>query len=154
VIARRAKRFRDECDSDGASVAIDRAAKKAGLSSGATEFGQLIEAACERDEVACRELGRTAALLAPHLPAKSGRPISTATCIHEMLLTMLEHGGNYSAYTYSDFKGRDFVDPVTEATRAALNKPRFSPLRANRLHKARSQDRRKGASGRRSSLKP
>jgi hypothetical protein len=78
AIARRAKRFRDECNSEGASVALDRAAKKAGLSSGAMEFDRLVEAACERDEGACRELGRTAVLLAPHLPAKSGRPISTA----------------------------------------------------------------------------
>jgi hypothetical protein len=43
-----------------------------------------------------------------------------------MLLRMLEHEGNYSAYTYSDFKRRDFVDSVTQATRLALNKPRFS----------------------------
>jgi hypothetical protein len=150
VIARRAKRFRDECDSEGASVALDRAAKKAGLSSGALQFVQHIEAACERDEGACRELGRTAALLAPHLPAKSGRPISTATCIHLMLLRMLEHEGNYSAYTYSDFKRHDFVDPVTQATRLALNKPRFSPLRAHQLRKARLQDRRKAVLDRRS----
>jgi hypothetical protein len=59
VIARRAKRFRDECESDGASVAIDQAAKKAGLSSGSTEFGRLIEAACERDEGACLSRTRT-----------------------------------------------------------------------------------------------
>jgi hypothetical protein len=143
VIARRAKRFRDECDSHGACVAIDGAAKKAGLSCSTTEFRQLVDAACERDEGACRELGRTAVLLAPHLPAKSGRPISTATCIHLMLLTMLELEGNYSAYTYSDFKRRDFVDPMTQATRLALNKPRFSPLRANRLRKTLLRDRRK-----------
>jgi hypothetical protein len=150
VIARRAKRFRDECDSNGASIAIDKAAKKAGLSSGAMEFDRLVEAACERDEGACRELGRTAVLLAPHLPAKSGRPISTATCIHLMVLTMLEHEGKYSAYTYSDFERPGFVDPATQATRLALNKPRFSPLHANRLRKARPQDRRKAVSDRRS----
>jgi hypothetical protein len=150
VIARRAKRFRDECDSHGACVAIDGAAKKAGLSCSTAEFRQLIDAACERDEGACRELGRTAVLLAPHLPAKSGRPISTATCIHLMLLTMLEHEGNYSAYTYSDLERPDFVDPVTQATRQALNKPRFSPLRANRLRKARPQDRPKAVVDRRS----
>jgi hypothetical protein len=137
VIARRAKRFRDEGDSYGACVAIDRAAKKAGHSSDSFEFRQLIDAACERDEGACRELGRTAVLLAPHLPAKSGRPISTATCIHLMLLTMLEREGKYSAYTYSDLERSDFVDSMTQATRLALNKPRFSPLRANRLRKAR-----------------
>jgi hypothetical protein len=150
VIARRAMRFRDECDSNGASIAIDKAANKAGLSSGSAEFRQLIDAACERDEGACRELGRTTALLAPHLPAKSGRPISTATCIHLMLLTMLEHEGNYSAYTYSDYKRRDFVDPVTQATRLALNKPRFSPLRANRLRKTLLRDRRKAVLDQRS----
>jgi hypothetical protein len=154
VIARRAKRFRDECDSDGASVAIDNAAKKAGLSSSSTEFGRLIEAACERDEGACRELGRTAVLLAPHLPARSGRPISTATCIHAVLLRMLEHEGKYSAYTYSDFKRRDFVDPVTHATRLALNKPRFSPLRANQLRKTRPQGRRKAGLTGEAPLKP
>ena len=79
-------------------------------------------------------------LLAPHLPAKSGRPISTATCIHEMFLTMLALEGECSAYTYSDFNGCDFVDAVTQATRLALNKPGFSPLRAHRLRKARPQD--------------
>jgi hypothetical protein len=123
------------------------------------EFGRLIEAACERDEGACRELGRTAALLAPHLPAKSGRPISTATCIHLVLLTMLEHEGKYSAYTYSDFtysdfERPDFVDPVTQATRLALNKPRFSPLRANQLRKARPQGRRKAGLTSEAPLKP
>jgi hypothetical protein len=143
VIARRAKRFRDECDSRGACIAIDRAAKKGGLSCGYAEFRQLIDAACERDEGACRELGRTAVLLAPHLPAKSGRPISAATCIHLMLQTMLEHEGKNSAYTYSDLERPDFVDAVTQATRLALNKPRFSPLRAYRLRKALPQDRRK-----------
>lgn len=136
VISRRAKRFRDECDSNGASVAIDQAAKKAGLSSNAFEFGQLIEAACERDEVACRKLGRMAALLAPHLPEKRGRPISSETCIHVMFLRFLENGGLSFAYTYSEIEGGDFVDPATRATRLALNKPGFSPLHANQVRKA------------------
>jgi hypothetical protein len=50
---------------------------------------------------------------------------------------MLEREGKYSAYTYSDLERSDFVDSMTQATRLALNKPRFSPLRANRLRKAR-----------------
>ena len=58
VISRRAKRFRDECDSHGAHVAINRAVKQADLSMDAAEFNQLIEAACQRDPGACRELGR------------------------------------------------------------------------------------------------
>jgi hypothetical protein len=149
VIARRAKRFRDECDSHGACIAIDRAAKEAGLSCDYAEFRQLIDAACERDKGACREVGCTAVLLAPHLPAKSGRPISAATCIHLMLLTMLEHEGKNSAYTYSELERGDFVDAVTQATRLALSKPRFSPLRANRLRTERPQDRRKAVLNRR-----
>jgi hypothetical protein len=92
VISRRAKRFRDECDSDGAHVAINKAAKQADLSMDATEFDQLIEAACQRDQGACRELGRTAEILAPHLPEKSGRPISLETCIHIMFQRHLEYG--------------------------------------------------------------
>ena len=76
VISRRAKRFRDECDSHGAHVAINKAAKQADLSMDAAEFNQLIEAACQRDQGACRELGRTAELLRPHLRGKSGRALS------------------------------------------------------------------------------
>jgi hypothetical protein len=135
VIARRAKRFRDECDSDGAGMAIDKAIMKAGLSSGAIEFCQLVEATCERDEGACRELGRTAALLAPHLPTKSGRPISMETYTHLMFHRYLEHIGHRRSYTYSELEGGNFVDPVTAATRLAVNKPRFSPRYANKLRK-------------------
>jgi hypothetical protein len=41
-----------------------------------------------------------------------------------------------SAYTYSVKDGNDdFVDPVTQATRLAVNNPDFSPLYANRLRK-------------------
>jgi hypothetical protein len=135
VISRRAKRFRDECDSDGAHVAINKAVKQADLSAGATEFYQLIEAACRRDRGACRELGRTAELLRPHLRGKSGRPISLQTCIHIMFQRHLEYAGVQSAYTYSEIEGDDFVDPVTQATRLAVNNPEFSPLYANRLRK-------------------
>lgn len=98
AISRRAKRFRDECDSE--HVAIHDAAKKAGISLHGTEFNQLIEAACQRDEAACRELGRTAKRLAPHLPEKSGRPISGETCVHVMLLEMLEREGMCSGYLF------------------------------------------------------
>ncbi len=37
-------------------------------------------------------------------------------------------------YTYSD-RNDDFVDPVTQATRLAVNDPDFSPVYANRLRK-------------------
>jgi len=135
VMARRAKRFRDECGSHGASIAIDRATEKAGLSFGAIEFDQLIGAACERHEVACRELGRTAALLAPHLPDKRGRPISVETCVHIMFQRYLEHVGRRSSYTYSEIEDGDYVDPVTLATRLAMNKPSFIPRYATKLRK-------------------
>ena len=124
--------IRDECDSDGAQIAIDNAAKKAGLSLDAVEFDQLIAGACERDEGVCRKLGRTAELLAPYLPGKSGRPISTETCIHLMLQRWLEHASVASAYTYSEIDGGDFVDPATQATRLAVNDPGFSPVYATR----------------------
>jgi hypothetical protein len=38
------------------------------------------------------------------------------------------------AYTYSD-SNDDFVDPVTQATRLAVNNPDFSPVYASRLRK-------------------
>jgi hypothetical protein len=135
VISRRAKRFRDECDSDGAHVAINKAVTQADLSMDANEFTQFIKAASQRDRGACRELGRTAEILAPHLPEKSGRPISLETCIHIMFQRHLEYGGVQGSYTYSEIEGGDFVDPVTQATRLAVNDPDFSPLYANRLRK-------------------
>jgi hypothetical protein len=125
VISRRAKRFRDECDSDGAHVAINKATKQANLSTDATEFNQLIKAASHRNQGACRELGRTAEILAPHLPGKSGRPISLETCIHIMFQHQLEYVGVQGAYTFSEIEGGDFVDPVTQATRLAVNNPDF-----------------------------
>jgi hypothetical protein len=135
VISRRAKRFRDQCDSHRAHIAINEAAQKAGLSFDAAEFNQLVAAACERNEAACRELGRIAELWVPHLPGKSGRPISAETCIHAMFLAFLQSEGICPAYTYSEIDGGDFVDP--EATRLALNKPASSPLHANQVRKAR-----------------
>jgi hypothetical protein len=135
VISRRAKRFRDECDSHGAHVAINKAVKQTDLSMDATEFNQLIEAACQRDQGACRELARTAELLRPHLRGKNGRPISLETCIHIMFQRHLEYAGVQGAYTYSEIEGDDFVDPVTQATRLAVNNSDFSPLYANRLRK-------------------
>ena len=136
VISRRAGKLRDECKSEGAQIAIDRAAQKAGFWLASTEFNQLVEAACERDEAACRELGRMAEQLAPHLPEKRGRRISVETCIHIFFQRHLESAGIKRAYTYSEKDGNDdFVDPVTQATRLAVNNPDFSPVYANRLRK-------------------
>jgi hypothetical protein len=135
VNSRRARRLRDLCDLDGAQVAIRTAAQTAGLSVDLTEFNQLLQSACARDETACRELAQMAARLAPHLPEKSGRPISVETCTHLMLLRCLEHFGHRSSYTYSEIEGGDYVDPVTHATRLAVNKPGFSPRYANKLRK-------------------
>jgi hypothetical protein len=102
----------------------------------ATQFNQLIEAACQRDRGACRELGRMAEILVPHLPEKSGRPISVETCIHIMFQRHLKYAGINRVYTYSEKDGDDdFVDPVTQATRLAVNNPDFSPVYANRLSK-------------------
>ena len=53
-----------------------------------------------------------------------------------MFLEILEREGVCSGYTYSEIEGGDFVDPATQATRLALNKPGFSPLHANRVRKA------------------
>ncbi len=93
VISRRARKLREECNSEGASIAIDRAAQKAGFWLASTEFNELVEAACERDEAACRELGRMAEQLAPHLPEKRGRRISVETCIHILFQLYLEDAG-------------------------------------------------------------
>jgi hypothetical protein len=134
VISRRARKLREECNSEGASIAIDRAAQKAGFWLASTEFNELVEAACERDEAACRELGRMAEQLAPHLPEKRGRRISVETCIRIFFQLYLEHEGMNCVYTYSD-RNEDFLDPVTRATRLAVNNPDFSPQYANRLRK-------------------
>ena len=93
AIARRAKRFRDECDLDGASVALDRAAKRAGLCLAPSssvdlsrrrpnETKRLVENSDERQcywRPICRQ--RAGGQFQRHL-------------IHEMLLRMLEHEGN------------------------------------------------------------
>ena len=137
VIARRAKRFRDACSTVEAQYLIESAIAKAGLPQTSQEFNQLVGLACERDETACRDLVRTARQLARHLPEKRGRPISAETCIHLYFQRHLESWGIDSAYTYSENDDiNDFVDRVTHATRLAVNNPRFSPLRANKLRKS------------------
>ena len=60
AVSRRAKKLRDECGNSDVQDLIDGAAQKAGLWSTTTEFNLLIDAACERDEAACRELGQMA----------------------------------------------------------------------------------------------
>jgi hypothetical protein len=53
------------------------------------------------------------------------------------LLRHLESWGIDRAYTYSEEDDNDgFVDPVTQATRLAVNNPCFSLLHANRLRKS------------------
>jgi hypothetical protein len=61
VMSRRAKNFRDKCRSVEARDLIDGAIKKANLSLTAVEFNKLVELACEREETACRDLGRMSA---------------------------------------------------------------------------------------------
>jgi hypothetical protein len=136
VMSRRAKNFRDQCRRLEAQYLIDGAIKKANFSLTPVEFHTLVELACERDETACRDLGRMSKHLAPHLPEKRGRPISEETCIHLFLLRHLESWGINHAYTWSEKDDNNgFVDPVTQATRLALHNDRFSPRYANILHK-------------------
>jgi hypothetical protein len=134
VMSRRAKNFRDKCRSVEARHHIEGAIKKANLSLTAVEFDKLVELACERDETACRDLGRLSQQLAPHLPDKRGRPISAETCIHLFLLRWLESSGIQCAYT-SSIDNAGFTDPVTQATQLALGNGGFSPLYAYKLHK-------------------
>ena len=134
VMSRRAKNFRDKCCSVEARHHIEGAIKKANLSLTAVEFDKLVELACERDETACRDLGRLSQQLAPHLPDKRGRPISAETCIHLFLLRQLESSGIQCAYT-SSIDNAGFTDPVTQATQLALGNGGFSPLYAYKLHK-------------------
>ena len=134
VMSRRAKNFRDKCRSVEARHHIEGAIKKANLSLTAVEFDKLVELACERDETACRDLGRLSQQLAPHLPDKRGRPISAETCIHLFLFRQLESSGIQCAYT-SSIDNAGFTDPVTQATQLALGNGGFSPLYAYKLHK-------------------
>jgi len=129
VMSRRAKNFRDKCRSVEARHHIEGAIKMT-----AVEFDKLVELACERDETACRELGRLSQQLAPHLPDKRGRPISAETCIHLFLLRQLESSGIQCAYT-SSIDNAGFTDPVTQATQLASGNGGFSPLCAYKLHK-------------------
>jgi hypothetical protein len=132
-MSRRAKNFLDQFRSLEARDLIDGAIKKANLSLTAVQFHKLVELACERDETACRDLGRLSQQLAPHLPEKRGRSIREETCIH---LRHLESWGINRAYTYSEKDDiDDFVDPVTQATRLALRNDRFSPRYAKKLLK-------------------
>ena len=134
VMSRRAKNFRDQCRSVETRNLLEGAIKKANLSLTAVEFNQLVECACERDEIACRTLGRLCQQLAPHLPEKRGRPISAETCIHLFLLRWLNRSGNKCAYT-SSIDNAGFTDPVTRATQLAFGNGGFSPLYAYKLHK-------------------
>jgi hypothetical protein len=134
VMSRRAKNFRDECRSVEARYQIEGAIEKANLPLTAIEFDRLVELACERDETACRDLGRISRQLAPHLPEKRGRPISEDTCIHLFLLRQLESRGQKCAYTASK-DNAGFIDPVTRATQLASGNGGFSPLYANKLRK-------------------
>jgi hypothetical protein len=150
VISRRAKKFLDECSSERAQVVIDGAARKAGLRLTTSEFSELVEAACERNQAACRRLVWMAQQLAPHLPEKRGRPISIETCTHMVFQELVAGGGICPSYTFSEVNGDDFVDPVTQATRLAVNNPRFSPLGAKRLRKTLDDGSNSGISVRRS----
>ena len=134
VMSRRAKKFRDQCRSVEAQNLIEGAIKNANLSLTAVEFDKLVELACERDENACRNLGRLSQRLAPHLPEKRGRPISAETCTHLILLWWLESSGHKCSYTSSP-DNAGFTDPVTRATQLASGNGGFSPLYAHRLHK-------------------
>ncbi|HEY8031345.1 MAG TPA: hypothetical protein VIF02_02915 [Methylocella sp.] len=134
VMSRLAKKFRDQCRSVEVQNLIESAIKKANLPLTAVEFDRLVERACERDENACRNLGRLSQQLAPHLPEKRGRPISAETCTHLILLWWLESSGHKCAYTSSP-DNAGFTDPVTRATQLASGNGGFSPLYAHRLHK-------------------
>ncbi len=126
VMSRRAKKFRDQCRSVKARNLIEGAIKKANLSLTAVEFDQLVERACERDENACRNLGRLSQQLAPHLPEKRGRPISAETCTHLILLWWLESSGHKCAYTSSP-DNAGFTDPVDSSHAIGLGQRRLQP---------------------------
>ena len=137
VMSRRAMKFRDECSSVEAEDNVELAMMKAGLSATAYEFKRLVGLASERNEEACRDLGRIARQIAPYLSEKRGRPISVATCTHFFLLRHFEAMGKNRAFTVAtDDEMGDFVDEATLATRRAMNQPRFSPRHAQLLRKS------------------
>ncbi len=126
VMSRLAKKFRDQCRSVEVQNLIESAIKKANLPLTAVEFDRLVERACERDENACRNLGRLSQQLAPHLPEKRGRPISAETCTHLILLWWLESSGHKCAYTSSP-DNAGFTDPVNSSHAIGLGQRRLQP---------------------------
>ena len=135
LISRRAKSLRRLLDDGSAEPLLRSELEKSGLQPGPDDFYTIIERACNRDGEGCRFLVEAAKALVHHLPDPRGRPLSTATGMHLLLLWYLGSSGRKIAYTWSE-DAEQFVDPATRATRLVVNDPDFDPRPAWRLYKA------------------
>jgi hypothetical protein len=131
VIARRAERLLLALD-EWAEDSIKNAIEESHLQLSYEEFHDIVVKAADRDPGASRTLRAVAQVLFPHTPKARGRPLSTATVTHALLLVLVHDRPGPDRYTYSD-RHEDFVDPRTRATRREFDQPGFSPTRAVEL---------------------
>ena len=131
VGARRARALRDELTSPEAQLVLETALSSAGRRESVQEFAEIVERAIARDALAFQALSNIARALLSTVPDPRGRNLSLGTATHELLLWWLQDGGKPRAYTWDDEK-EEFVDPATQATRAAVADPDFDPRYAHR----------------------
>jgi hypothetical protein len=134
VMARRARPLKEFLDKGLAHHVITSAIAKAALSFTLDDLRRISDRAVARDENACRELGKIAQAILPHMPSPRGRPISVATCTHVLMYHALADMGRLRTYSWRA-DGNDFADGATQATRLAINDWDFDPRSARRLFK-------------------
>lgn len=111
-----------------AEPALFNAWTAAGIPETCHNLDVVLAAAAARDREACKRLVDIAKALKPKLRNPRGRVPSLASATHEIFFVMR---GREGAYTYDSDSG-DIIDPVTEATRLAMNDPDFDPRPAYR----------------------
>jgi hypothetical protein len=102
------------------------------------DFVEALEGAVRGELAACRRVREVAAALAPGLSVRRGPKVSEASITHRLLFSYLAKTAGPKSYTYNAHI-EDFTDPLTRATRTALNKPKFDPRPAFRQYTARRQ---------------
>jgi hypothetical protein len=132
TLMRNAKRLQTWLDRDDAKAFVATWLEEAGLPLTVEDVRQIAALGGNRDETACERLVEIAKALLPHLPDPRGRPVSSGTGVHLLLLFYISTPAYRPSYTWRDVES-DFVDPVTRATRVLLNNPNFDPRPACRL---------------------
>src|SRR5215208_3310161 len=101
------------------------------------EFRDLVREAAEGQPSACGRLCEIAPQIFRHVPKARGASLKAPTVTHALVLMIAHDARRPAAYTYCPYE-EDWIDRMTEATRRQLQQPRFSPIAARRLLKARN----------------